>query len=86
MVLTTSENSSPLLGYAQKVDHILKKQYPKRHHHYRFSDFFSFNTPAGSVTDWNGSRNIFTGEDFIVALIEGLEDVQYGASVGPARC
>jgi uncharacterized protein len=74
VVLTTSENSSPLLGYSQKVDHILKKKYPKRHHHYRFSDFFSFDTPSGSVTDWNDSRNIFAGEDFIVALIEGLEE------------
>jgi uncharacterized protein len=80
MILTTSEPSSPLLDYSQKVDHLLKKKYPQRHHHYRFSDFFSFNSEAGSVVDWNDSRNIFAGEDFIVALIEGLEEEVGNAS------
>ncbi|MGB8700305.1 MAG: 4-vinyl reductase, partial [Thermosynechococcaceae cyanobacterium] len=81
MVLTASENSSSLLlGYSQKVDHLLKKKYPKRHNHYRFCDFFSFDSSTGSVVDWNESRNIFAGEDFIVALIEGLEEEVGSAS------
>ena len=80
MILTASENSNPLLGYSHTVDHLLKKKYPKRHHHYRFSDFFSFDTASGSVMDWNDSRNIFAGEDFIVALLEGLEEEVGSAS------
>lgn len=80
MVLATSENFNPFVGYANKVEHLLKKKYPKRHHHYRFSDFFTFDSDQGSVIDWNDTRNIFAGEDFIVALIEGLEEEVGNAS------
>jgi hypothetical protein len=53
--------------------HLLKQQYPEKHDHYRFEDFFQFHHQAGIVTDWNEARNIFVTEDFIVGLIDGLE-------------
>ncbi|HAN75412.1 MAG TPA: 4-vinyl reductase [Planktothrix sp. UBA8402] len=52
----------------------LKITNPKAHNHYRFQDFFSFNQSMGTVTDWNQMRNIFTSEDFIIGLVEGLEE------------
>ncbi len=58
----------------------LKQQYPKKHHHYSFEDFFSFQSSQGTVTDWNGARNIFAGEDFILALIQGFEQEVGNAS------
>lgn len=51
-----------------------------RHNHYRFQDFFSFDTETGTVTDWYKSRNLFTSEDFIVGLLEGLEEEVGNAS------
>ena len=57
----------------------LKQRYPKAHNHYRFQDFFGFDSKQGTVTDWNNARNIFTSEDFIIGLVEGLEE-----EVGPA--
>jgi uncharacterized protein len=60
----------------------LKQRYARRHHHYSFEDFFSFQPSQGTVKDWNGSRNIFAGEDFILALIQGFEqEVDSAASV-----
>lgn len=29
---------------------------------------------TGAVIDWNESRNLFVSEDFIIGLIEGLEE------------
>ena len=58
------------------------QQYPKKHHHYQFEDFFAFQAEQGKVVDWNGTRNIFAGEDFILALIQGFEqEVGDAASV-----
>ncbi|MBE9030001.1 pentapeptide repeat-containing protein [filamentous cyanobacterium LEGE 11480] len=48
-------------------------QYPKKKPHYRFDDFFAFQSAQGTVKDWHGARNIFAGEDFILALIQGFE-------------
>nr|WP_313949275.1 V4R domain-containing protein [Leptolyngbya sp. FACHB-261] len=47
---------------------------PKKHNHYSFKDFFQFSPEAGRITDWNGSRNLLTSEDFIIGLLEGLEE------------
>jgi predicted hydrocarbon binding protein len=55
-------------------NHQLHDLHPKKHNHYSFRDFFQFNPEAGSVVDWNGSRNIFSSEDFIIGLLEGLEE------------
>lgn len=54
--------------------HPLKVKHPKKHNHYSFRDFFQFDPEQGSVLDWNDSRNILTSEDFIIGLIEGLEE------------
>ncbi|MCM1983819.1 4-vinyl reductase [Lyngbya confervoides BDU141951] len=53
--------------------HSLKQRYPHKKNHYKFEDFFQHNPQSGTITDWNGARNIIATEDFIVALIEGLE-------------
>jgi predicted hydrocarbon binding protein len=60
--------------------HLLKQKYPKKHDHYRFEDFFQFQPNKGIVTDWNEARNIFATEDFIVGLVEGLEQEVGSAS------
>ena len=60
--------------------HQLRKQYPKKHNHYKFSEFFQFNRSEGTISDWNGSRNILTSEDFIIGLLEGLEEEVGAAS------
>ena len=62
------------------LSHRLRQQYPQKHNHYRFSEFFQFNGSEGTIADWNGSRNIFTSEDFIIGLLEGLEEEVGAAS------
>ena len=74
MVLTTAAQ------HQMENQSKLKKTHPKAHNHYRFQDFFSFNSPMGTVTDWNEMRNIFTSEDFIIGLVEGLEEEVGNAS------
>lgn len=54
--------------------HLLKEKYPEKHDHYNFEDFFQFHSQSGIVTDWNEARNIFASEDFIVGLMQGLEE------------
>lgn len=58
----------------------LKQKYPKKHDHFALDEFFYFDTQSGSITDWNRSRNILTSEDFIIGLIEGLEEEVGNAS------
>lgn len=55
------------------IPHLLKQKYPEKHPHFQFQDFFHFNAQQGTVVDWNEARNIFVTEDFIVGLIDGLE-------------
>lgn len=57
-----------------------KNKYPKKHDHYTLEDFFHFDTRNGSISDWNESRNVLVTEDFIVGLIEGLEEEVGSAS------
>ncbi len=64
----------------KKVEHPLKHKYPKRNAHYSFTDYFHFESDRGIVTDWNESRNTFASEDFIIGLIEGLEEEVGSAS------
>lgn len=56
-----------------------KSKYPKKHDHYTLEDF-SFRYQQGDITDWNESRNVLVTEDFIVGLIEGLEEEVGSAS------
>ena len=69
--------SKPSLNQSK---HLLKQKYPNKHDHYSFEDFFAFNVQTGTVTDWNEDRNIFASEDFIIGLIEGLEEEVGSAS------
>ena len=64
----------------KKVEHPIKHQYPQRNAHYSFTDYFHFQSDRGIVTDWNESRNMFASEDFIIGLIEGLEEEVGSAS------
>jgi len=64
----------------KKVEHPLKHKYPTRNAHYSFTDYFHFESDRGIVTDWNESRNLFASEDFIIGLIEGLEEEVGSAS------
>jgi predicted hydrocarbon binding protein len=73
--------SIPTQKLSQQAEHILRKKYPKRHHHYGLDDFFCFQTNTGSIIDWNESRNILTSEDFIIGLMEGLEQ-EVGSAAG----
>jgi predicted hydrocarbon binding protein len=57
-----------------------KNQYPKKHDHYTIEDFFHFDSTKGDITDWNESRNVLVTEDFIVGLIQGLEEEVGSAS------
>ena len=47
---------------------------PKKHNHYGFQDFFRFDPERGVICDWNGSQNFLTSEDFIIGMVEGLEE------------
>jgi uncharacterized protein len=44
------------------------------HNHYSFDTFFKFDADRGTLVDWNGSQGFLTSEDFILGLIEGLEE------------
>ncbi len=63
-----------------KPEHLLKQKYSKKHNHYRARDFLQFQPDTGSITDWNDTRNILTSEDFIIGLIEGLDEELGSAS------
>lgn len=80
MVLTTSKQPVNSSDFAQKIQHRLKNKFPDFHPHYQFRDFFDFNTASGTITDWNESREILASEDFIVGLIQGLEEEVGSAS------
>lgn len=73
MVVSTGQQA------ANKLKHSLKHKHPKKHNHYGFQDFFHFDADTGTIADWNEARNILTSEDFIIGLVEGLEE-----EVGPA--
>lgn len=47
---------------------------PKKHSHYSFKDFFQFEADKGTIVDWNDAQNILATEDFIIGLVEGLEE------------
>ncbi|MBD2306646.1 4-vinyl reductase [Chroococcidiopsis sp. FACHB-1243] len=63
-----------------QAEYSLKKKYPQKHNHYSFDDYFQFQPNTGIVTDWHDQRHLFATEDFIVGLIEGLEEEVGSAS------
>lgn len=80
MVFIPTEPTPKLARALKKTEHILKKKYPKRHEHYILEDYFCFHQDQGSIIDWNEARNILVTEDFIIGLIEGLEQEVGSAS------
>jgi uncharacterized protein len=52
----------------------VKQKYPNKHNHYGFKEFFQFDPDKGTIVDWNNAQNILTTEDFIIGLVEGLEE------------
>ncbi|WOD40702.1 V4R domain-containing protein [Nodosilinea sp. E11] len=54
--------------------HRLNQKFPKKHNHYALRDFFQFDGDYGTITDWNNTRNVLTSEDFIIGLLEGLQE------------
>lgn len=56
------------------TQHLLNRKHPKKHNHYGFRDFFQFDSERGAIVDWNGAQNVLTSEDFIIGLVEGLEE------------
>jgi uncharacterized protein len=63
-----------------QAEHKLRQKYPQRHNHYALQDFLCFQADAGTISDWNDARNILVSEDFIIGLIEGLEEEVGSAS------
>ena len=51
----------------------LQQHYPQKRPHYSFEDFFTFHGDRGCISDWNHSRAMLASEDFIVGLVQGLE-------------
>lgn len=80
MVFTLKEHDSSSKLILDKTEHFWKKRNPKRHEHYTLEDFFFFQQEQGKIIDWNESRNILVSEDFIIGLIEGLEEEVGSAS------
>jgi len=58
----------------KETEHFWRQKYPHKHAHYSFEDFFAFDNNNGTIVDWNKERNILVSEDFIIGLIEGLEE------------
>lgn len=68
--MVVSTNKKP----AANIEPNRQPKQAKKHNHYGFQDFFSFHPDTGIVTDWNEGRNTLTSEDFIIGLVEGLEE------------
>lgn len=80
MVFTPAEATTSVPANSTTGRRSFKQSYPHKLNHYRFEDFFSFNRAEGTIDDWHESRNILASEDFIIALIKGLEQEVGSAS------
>jgi uncharacterized protein len=80
MVVTSVKSQINVGDIIKKPEHLLRQKHPRLHHHYSVEDFFQFDIKKGSITDWNEGRNILASEDFIVGLIQGLEEEVGSAS------
>lgn len=80
MVLATSKQHLDAKQVTQQFQHRLKTKYPEFHPHYQLRDFFDFDYDHGTISDWNDSRAVLASEDFIVGLIQGLEEEVGSAS------
>ncbi len=57
----------------------LRQNHPQRRNHFSLEDYFHFHPDQGTFVDWQQNRNIFVTEDFVVGMVNGLEQ-----EVGPA--
>ncbi len=80
MVFISNQPATQEYKIIQRMVPPLKQKYPKKHDHFCLEDFFYFDKQSGSIIDWNECRNILTSEDFIIGLIEGLEEEVGSAS------
>ncbi|MBR8827937.1 MAG: 4-vinyl reductase [Gomphosphaeria aponina SAG 52.96 = DSM 107014] len=80
MTFTVSEPKKESLRIPRKVEHLWSQKYPQKHAHYSLEQFFRFDNQTGAIADWNECRNILVTEDFIIGLIEGLEEEVGSAS------
>ncbi|MGB7416639.1 MAG: V4R domain-containing protein [Thermosynechococcaceae cyanobacterium] len=80
MVFTPTARTSQSGGNPKPPLHRLKQRHPTKRNHYSYEDFFCFQSEQGTLTDWQDARNILASEDFILALIEGLEQEVGNAS------
>jgi predicted hydrocarbon binding protein len=51
-----------------------KQSKSQQHNHHGFSDVFRFDPEQGTIADWKSGQNIFATEDFIIGLINSLEE------------
>lgn len=58
----------------------LKAHPPFNHNHYDYETFFDFSSEQGLFRDYNEVRNFLVGQDFIHALVAGLEEEAGAAS------
>lgn len=65
---------------AQGYRHQLHQAHPRRTNHYRLRDYLQFDSQRGSITDWYDQRVALVTEDFVIGLVEGLEEEVGAAS------
>ncbi|MDG2991689.1 4-vinyl reductase [Candidatus Synechococcus calcipolaris G9] len=63
-----------------KRPHHLQAAHPQRRHHFSLKDFFEYDSSLGSITDWHQSRQVLVTEDFVIGLVQGLEEEVGSAS------
>lgn len=74
-----SKGSTDATALAQSYRHRLHQVHPRRTNHYRLRDYLQFDNQRGDITDWYNQRVTLVTEDFVIGLVEGLEE-----EVGPA--
>ncbi len=65
---------------AQGYQHQLHQTHPTRTNHYSLRDYLQFDSQRGSITDWYDQRIALATEDFVIGLVEGLEEEVGSAS------
>ncbi|WP_399370522.1 V4R domain-containing protein [Thermosynechococcus sp. HN-54] len=67
---------TPAQGYKHQLHHT----HPTRTNHYSLRDYLQFDSQRGSITDWYDQRVTLVTEDFVIGLVEGLEEEVGSAS------
>jgi uncharacterized protein len=80
MIATKPQLNGSAARAWRQAEHTIKQKHPGLHHHYAREDFFCFHNDTGLITDWNDSRSLLVSEDFVIGLIEGLEEEVGSAS------